>query len=94
MSIHSHSPRDEGYRSRKFWLAVLALTLLFVGAVLCDVYPAMAGVYPTFAGSVVASLGAYYAVNATQKHLAGTAQAKLLPLVAPAEEAPVEPDKP
>ena len=63
-------PRDGGYRSRKFWVAVLALVLLAVVAVAAQRIPALVGLYPTFVGGVCGVITAYFAGNIAHKHVA------------------------
>jgi xanthine/uracil permease len=53
----------DGYKSRKFWMTVLAVGVLFVAAILSDKYPSILGVYPTFAGTVLGCLTVYLGGN-------------------------------
>ncbi len=75
-------PKDGGYRSRKFWAAVLGMAMVCVMAYLSESRVTLAGLYPTLVGGIVGILGAYYTGNVATKLVASKQQA--------IEEEPVE----
>lgn len=66
--------RHDGFRSRKLWLIIFTEVMLVGSAVLAASRPALAGLYPTLAGSLVACAGLYGFVNVAAAHVAGKQQ--------------------
>ena len=55
------------YHSRKFWLAIFAITVISIFGFLCCKFSGLSDIYATLVSSVVAIVSAYYTGNVFQK---------------------------
>lgn len=65
---HKHSKwNDNGFKSRKFWFAMFAVGVLFLGMAFVTHYGVTEGIYRIFSGSVEVISGMYLVGNLTAK---------------------------
>jgi hypothetical protein len=63
--------KDGEFLSRKFILAILSVSLLTLVTCGAVIYPAVAGVLPTFIGGLLGIVSLYFGGNITNKWVAG-----------------------
>lgn len=61
--------KDGGYKSRKLWLSVFAMCLIFAAACLASKSPAFQADFATLVGGIVGALGIYAGANTAVKQV-------------------------
>ncbi|MDE2425712.1 MAG: hypothetical protein KGO96_07380 [Elusimicrobia bacterium] len=60
---------DDGIKSRKLWLSIFCMCLIFAGAVLAHKVPEISALYPTLVGGLLAAAGLYHSANLMHRYL-------------------------
>jgi hypothetical protein len=62
---------DSGFASRKLWMSVGCIGIIFVAALLCGFFSSMVPVYTEFVTGTIAIYGLYVAGNVSNKYFVG-----------------------
>ena len=70
--------KDGGFLSRKLLLSILAMTLIFAGALVACGNIAFAANYSTLVGGLLGALGLFLGANVASIHSIGSANSKIV----------------
>ncbi len=71
------SQAQKFFKSQKFTIVIITIAAIFVGGVLCGLWPSFAAQYVTFIGGILGAAGLYLAGNVGNDFLATKSRASV-----------------